>query len=290
MAVCPCATLHVPCAVCPCATLHVPCAVCPCATLHVPCAVCPCATLHGSGSRSWTSVRRFWWGWSPVERSRGSVQWSSLSARPGTTTRCTITPSPSPSPYHHHPITITSAPPPITMYNIHLHVALSLSLSVRWQLLHHRLVGIMLLVYINPDLLECVSDQQVEYVTTGMGGLMVSGMMSSLHHHHPRMKVGLHLVSVVCLPGQQGWSGSKVQPIPHVSVLPQLPLCSLHGGGGQEEPGSPTLTLSPPPPPPHSHSPPHTLPLPPSQDYHTIRNKMLFDKIPDYKYSIMEHE
>ena len=212
---------------------------------------------------------------------------------------------------HHHPITITLSPSPhhhhqctTTYHYVQYTLSLvSLSLSVRWQLLHHRLVGIMLLVYINPDLLECVSDQQVEYVTTGMGGLMVSGMMSSLHHHHPRMKVGLHLVSVVCLPGQQGWSGSKVQPIPHVSVLPQLPLCSLHGGGGQEEPGSPTLTLSPPPPPSHSppphphtlplppsHSPPPTLPLPPSQDYHTIRNKMLFDKIPDYKYSIMEHE
>lgn len=53
---------------------------------------------------------------------------------------------------------------------------------------------------------------------------------------------------------------------------------------------------SPPPPPPPSfpHHPSSPLPPPlpplPHQDYYTIRNKMLFDKVSDYKYSIMEHE
>ena len=43
------------------------------------------------------------------------------------------------------------------------------------KLLHTRLVGIMLLVYITPQLLDAVSDQFVEYVTTGIGGVLVSG-------------------------------------------------------------------------------------------------------------------
>ena len=47
------------------------------------------------------------------------------------------------------------------------------------KLLHLRLVGIMLLVYIRPYLLPHVSDHDIEYVTTGIGGVLVSIMMMS---------------------------------------------------------------------------------------------------------------
>ena len=40
---------------------------------------------------------------------------------------------------------------------------------------------------------------------------------------------------------------------------------------------------------PHTLTPshPHTSH---TQDYHTIKNKMIFSRVPDYKYTIMEHE
>ena len=90
------------------------------------------------------------------------------------------------------------------------------------KLLHTRLVGIMLLVYIRPHLLEAVSDQYVEYVTTGIGGVLVSGMMSSLCRQSQ---------CFLRSPGQQGWCGCKVQPVSFFSVLCQLSLCGLHGRG-----------------------------------------------------------
>lgn len=36
------------------------------------------------------------------------------------------------------------------------------------------MVGVMLLVYINPELLDRVSDVETEQVTTGIGGILVS--------------------------------------------------------------------------------------------------------------------
>ena len=50
------------------------------------------------------------------------------------------------------------------------------------KLLHLRLVGIMLLVYITQPLMASVSDKDVEYVTTGIGGVLVSVVISLLHH------------------------------------------------------------------------------------------------------------
>ena len=41
------------------------------------------------------------------------------------------------------------------------------------KLLGQRLVGILLLIYIKPHLLPHVTDQDSDYVTTGIGGLMV---------------------------------------------------------------------------------------------------------------------
>ena len=41
------------------------------------------------------------------------------------------------------------------------------------KLLGLRLVGILLLVYVKPHLLPHVTDQDSDYITTGVGGLMV---------------------------------------------------------------------------------------------------------------------
>ena len=47
------------------------------------------------------------------------------------------------------------------------------------KLLHIRLVGILLLIYIKPHLLTSVTDQDTDCVTTGIGGVLVSLMMTS---------------------------------------------------------------------------------------------------------------
>jgi phosphatidylinositol-bisphosphatase len=101
------------------------------------------------------------------------------------------------------------------------------------KLLHTRLVGIMLLVYITPQLLDAVSDQFVEYVTTGIGGVL----------------------------GNKGGVGARFNLF-HSSLC----FVNCHFAASMEEVDK------------RNH------------DYHTIRNKMLFDKIQDYKYTIMDHD
>ena len=48
------------------------------------------------------------------------------------------------------------------------------------KLLHIRLVGIMLLVYIRPHLLSSVTELDSDYITTGVGGVLVGVVMMSL--------------------------------------------------------------------------------------------------------------